>query len=812
MDYREAANTLFALRRYPSKPGTASTAALLEHLDDPHADLTCVQVAGSNGKGSTANMLASVLRAAGHSVGLYTSPHFDDVRERIRVDGRAIPEAAVADFVERAEDHLLDTAAADAPTTFFETLTAMALWYFDRRDVDVVVLEVGIGGRHDATSVVAPAASAVTNVALEHTDVLGDTIPEIARDKAAVAPADRPLVTAATGTARDTLRETAGDIVTVGDAADDVAVTYEGKTNAVEAAARIATPACTLDVSLPLFGPHQAVNAGVAVTLARQVASPDDEAVRTGLRRAHWPGRTELLARSPTVLVDGAHNPDACAALADVLAEFDYDDLHLVVGALTDKDHAGMAAALPTPDRVVACQPDHERAADKAVLTRVFDAPTVETRHAVADAVGDALAAAADDDLVLVTGSLHTVGEARARFLDTQIPARVETLDDARETLEAANVTPKGVWRMRGKGVHRVVSARVQLRQANYLKQELLSRGGECAVSGIQTDGERCDVVMSATLAQFKRLVDALDAQPYGLAQLAADLRDTLDIGTDATATGSQDDRWPWQSGTAVMGILNATPDSFHDGGEYDAVEDAVARAEAMVAAGADIVDVGGESTRPGADPVPVEREIDRVVPVIERIADSGATVSIDTRKAPVAAAALDAGADMVNDVSGLADPDLRLLVAERDVPVVVMHSIETPVDPDREVAYDDVVTDVIDDLSERLQRAAAAGIDRSQCIVDPGLGFGKTAAESFALLDRLDELRALDCPILVGHSHKSMFERVGYGADERTHATVGATALAATRGADIVRVHDVPENVAAVRAVEGATRPDAFE
>jgi len=228
-----------------------------------------------------------------------------------------------------------------------------------------------------------------------------------------------------------------------------------------------------------------------------------------------------------------------------------------------------------------------------------------------------------------------------------------------------------------------------------------------------------------------------------------------------------------------------------------------------MVEAGADVVDIGGESTRPGADPVPVEEEVDRVVPVLERLSDLDAMISIDTRKAEVAAAALDAGADILNDVSGLEDPEMRLLAAERDVPVVVMHSNETPVDPDSDIDYDDVVTDVLDELTERVLLAEKAGLDREQIIVDPGLGFGKSSAESFELLGRIEEFRAFGCPVLVGHSHKSMFELVGRGSDERLEPTVAATALAAERGADIVRVHDVAANVAAVRTVERAANPN---
>ncbi|MEF8783428.1 MAG: dihydropteroate synthase [Haloarculaceae archaeon] len=816
MEFHEAANFLFDLRRFHLRPGTAATADLLDHLGNPHETLDCVQVAGSNGKGSTTRMVDSALREAGLSVGLYTSPHLDDVRERVRVDGRTLSKAALVEFVERVEEYATDRAAdGDAPT-FFETLTALALWEFDRQDVDVAVLEVGIGGRYDATSVVDPVASAVTSVSLEHTDVLGETAEEIARDKAHVAPADRPLVCGATGAARAAIADEAGPVVTVGDGADeDVTVSYGGR-DGLEGIVTVESTAGTVDTRLPLLGEHQAHNAGIAVTLTRQIgdavsADVGTDAIARGLRNAHWPGRFEVMGREPLVVLDGAHNPRGCERVAATLEEFDAEDLHVVAGVMTDKDLHDIAAALSDATHVVACQPDRDRAEIRDVVARAFERGTgarVETRADVAGALDLALESAGPEDCVLVTGSLYTVAEARQRWARTMIPKGADSIPEAREIIEGADVTAAGAWRMRGKGVHRLLKARVQPRQAQYLKEELLSLGGECAISGLNDqDEERLDVVMMGTMAQFRRLVGKLDGQPYGLAVFGDELRATLGIGVEPDSRG-----YPWEDGTAIMGILNVTPDSFHDGGEYNAVEDAVARAEEMVAAGADILDVGGESTRPGAQPVPVEEETSRVIPVIERLDGLDAAVSIDTRKAAVARAALDAGADILNDVSGLADPEMRLVAAEYDVPVVVMHSIETPVDPDRDVPYDDVVEDVIDELTERVLLAEKAGLDRSQIIVDPGLGFGKSAAESFELLGRLGELRGLGCPVLVGHSHKSMFEFVGRDSGDRLDPTVAATAVAAREGADIVRVHDVHENRAAIDVVRAAEEPDAFD
>jgi dihydropteroate synthase len=381
--------------------------------------------------------------------------------------------------------------------------------------------------------------------------------------------------------------------------------------------------------------------------------------------------------------------------------------------------------------------------------------------------------------------------------------------ETARAALRDSNVSGAGVDRMTDDAVPRVVKTRVQPRQATFLKQELLSVGGECAISDIQHEEEPLDVVMMGTMAQFERLAETMESGycECGLTPVADEIRETVGL---AAGDGGTD--YPWEDGTAIMGILNVTPDSFHDGGEYDAVDEAVARAETMIENGADLVDVGGESTRPGAEPVPVAEETSRVVPVVERLADADALVSVDTRKAEVARAALEAGADVLNDVSGLEDPEMRFLAAEYDVPIVVMHSIDTPVDPDHEVEYDDVVEDVVDELTERVLLAEKAGLDREQILVDPGLGFGKRARESFELLGRLDEFQSLGCPVLVGHSHKSMFDHVGAAEDERLEPTVAATTLAAERGADVIRVHDVAENATAVRVVESARETDRFE
>jgi dihydropteroate synthase len=336
--------------------------------------------------------------------------------------------------------------------------------------------------------------------------------------------------------------------------------------------------------------------------------------------------------------------------------------------------------------------------------------------------------------------------------------------------------------------------------------ERLSSIGGQCHRSDAGSPEKLVATVLAGTTTQFRELARTLSAEGLGLGRVAAQLEARLDpdnrtagVGLDPIAN----------DGAAVMGILNVTPDSFYDGGEYEAVEAAVDRAEAMLETGADIVDVGGESTRPGAEPVPTDVEIDRVVPVIERLADLEVPISVDTRKAAVADAALAAGADIVNDVSELADPAMPEVVAEHDASLILMHSHSVPVDPDTNPVYDDVVEDVLDELTEQVLRAERAGVDRDRIVIDPGCGFGKTAAESYDLIDRAGEFAALGCPVMVGHSRKSMFEGADVADDDRLTPTVAATAIAADRGADLVRVHDVAENVAAIKAATGRLQLD---
>jgi len=252
----------------------------------------------------------------------------------------------------------------------------------------------------------------------------------------------------------------------------------------------------------------------------------------------------------------------------------------------------------------------------------------------------------------------------------------------------------------------------------------------------------------------------------------------------------------------AVMGVLNATPDSFSDGGRFIDPEAALAQGLAMAAAGADILDIGGESTRPGAAPVPIAEEIARTAPLIAGLRAAGVRIpiSIDTRKARVAEAALDAGADMVNDVSALGfDPDLAPLVAARGVHLCLMHMQGTPETMQIDPRYDDVVLEVRAMLAGRIAAAEAAGIARARILIDPGIGFGKTAAHNLALGARFSALHGFGCAVLYGASRKRFIGRLGgmgaeAPADRRLGGSIAVAIAAAAQGAQIVRVHDVWE------------------
>ncbi len=255
-----------------------------------------------------------------------------------------------------------------------------------------------------------------------------------------------------------------------------------------------------------------------------------------------------------------------------------------------------------------------------------------------------------------------------------------------------------------------------------------------------------------------------------------------------------------------IMGVVNVTPDSFSDGGKFLDHQHAIDHAMGMVDAGADIIDIGGESTRPGADPVDAQQEVERVLPVIEGVRNqSDVWISVDTYKSAVAAAAADAGADIINDISGLGfDEDLADTVADTDTALVLMHIRKTPKSMQKDIDYDDVVDDILGYFHTRVQRAERAGISPERVILDPGIGFGKTVEQNYRLLRELNTFAQLGHPLLVGTSRKSFIGAViDKPPQKRLWGTAATVACSLLTGADIVRVHDVEQMADVVRTAE---------
>jgi dihydrofolate synthase/folylpolyglutamate synthase len=426
MTYAEALARLLALRggeHAGMRPGLERIESLLEAAGHPEQRYTLVQIGGTNGKGSVAAMLAAMLRADGRRVGLYTSPHLVSFRERIRVNGAAIAEDAVVDGMEA-----LGTLVARLDASMFEATTALALDHFVREGVDVAVLEVGLGGRYDATTVGRPAVTVLTSIDLDHQEVLGNTVGEIAEDKA-------HIVRSGVAVSAQQVPEAAAPIVAHA-AAAGVPLLMAGRDLTVTVRARslegqrvdCAGPDFRLDdLSLRLLGAYQPGNALLAVTAAHALGCREG-AVREGIARAHWPGRFEVRRRPGGWLVlDGAHNPAGARALAESLAAYFRDTpMTLVLGVLRDKDGPGiLEPLLGRAHRVVLTASGNPRAAQPDELRRLVP-PTLPVD--VAPSVAEALVRAADPavPLVCVAGSLSLIGDALRSLAGDDKPCAVE--------------------------------------------------------------------------------------------------------------------------------------------------------------------------------------------------------------------------------------------------------------------------------------------------------------------------------------------------------------------------------------------------
>lgn len=379
------------------------------------------------------------------------------------------------------------------------------------------------------------------------------------------------------------------------------------------------------------------------------------------------------------------------------------------------------------------------------------------------------------------------------------------SLKEAKKELKNIGAYSKGAGIMAPKAVHRLLRLEnVGIKEALIVKQEMLSVGGEASVAkGIgDLSQHETDVLLMGTQKQLKQAVGKLSIQPFKCPKIAEEIVEALDNYTKDTFTLKAADRKLRIDRPFVMGVVNVTPDSFSDGGEFLDAEAAIAQAMKLERDGADIIDIGGESSRPGSKTLPAREELERIVPVIEGIVDCvKIPISVDTCKPGVARKVLDMGAHMINDIAGLKNSKMTSLLAESGAGVVVMHMQETPKTMQKNPTYDDVVADITRFLRETVERAVRKGIDRDSIIIDPGLGFGKTVDHNLEIVSRLKEFRSLGLPVLVGASRKSFIGKIlDRDVDERLSGSLAMLSMCIQNGARVVRVHDVKESVDVVR------------
>ncbi|MFW5946135.1 MAG: dihydropteroate synthase [Candidatus Natronoplasma sp.] len=359
----------------------------------------------------------------------------------------------------------------------------------------------------------------------------------------------------------------------------------------------------------------------------------------------------------------------------------------------------------------------------------------------------------------------------------------------------------RGIEIMAPKSDMILVSAKnLDPRGANILKQEFLSAGGEVAVpwEALDLSEEKSDILMMGTPSQYERVKKKLREQPFDLPELAEEIEEAIENHHSKPYL-------PWSDKECnIMGVLNITPDSFYDGGEYDRVEKAVERGISMAKKGADIIDIGGESTRPGSERISTEKELRRILPVIEELNERlEIPISVDTYKPEVAEEAVKAGADIVNDVFGLRKEGMAERISELDVPIIIMHMQGSPKNMQDSPRYEDVIDDITTYFYERIKFAKENGIREENIILDPGIGFGKKVEHNLEIIRRLEEFCSLGHPILLGASRKSFLgEILGKEADERLYGSLAVSALALEKGVSILRVHDVRENKDVVKTV----------
>lgn len=426
MDYEEAIAYIQHLCTFGIKPGLARIKRLLALLGNPEAGLKCIHVAGTNGKGSTSALIASVLQCQGYKIGVYSSPHLQSYRERLMINGDMIERPEFARLVEMLRPRLAQVLQeTNEQPTEFEVLTAMALQYFHEQGVDFAVLEAGLGGTWDSTNVITPLVAVITNVSFDHMDRLGGTLAEIAGQKAGIIKPGVPVVTAAADEALAVIKAVASDkdapLIDIGRYPPGQLISLEkgGQTFHLTTARREYR-----NLRTALLGPHQMMNGLVALAVCEQMQlqgiAIGERAIYQGFSQARWPGRFEIISQAPLIVLDGAHNPDGARTLrATFESLFPGCEAVFVVGVLADKDYAQMLREFSAiAEVIILTAPDSPRAADPAVLAAAVSGCETIVQPDLREAVTAGIRLAGTGKIMCVCGSLYMVGQVQEMLGD----------------------------------------------------------------------------------------------------------------------------------------------------------------------------------------------------------------------------------------------------------------------------------------------------------------------------------------------------------------------------------------------------------
>ncbi len=422
--YEDAISYLFSLEKIGIKFGLENIRLLLQNMGNPQENYPSIHISGTNGKGSTAQFITAVLIAAGYRVGTYTSPHLIDFSERIQINSSPISKDIITDGLSRIRRCIEADKLSEFIPTYFEVSTALAFWCFNREEIDVAVVETGMGGRLDATNVLDPTVSVITNIALEHQNYLGDSLEKIAYEKAGIIKPGRPLV--------------------LGEKNPELVQLFQKRCQEEQAEFYPAVGSLELqeennngsrfhirgndidydDLQIGLLGRFQVENAWLSVRACEQLGrigfKISEESIRTGLESASWPGRMQILQKSPLVLADGAHNPKAAESLMDTIGQFlNFQRLFLIFGCMHDKDILEtLGKFIPAAQQIILTRSKNDRAEDPQNILNMIDREAINTVviQDAQSAVKYALDEANADDMVLITGSLYVVGDILPMF------------------------------------------------------------------------------------------------------------------------------------------------------------------------------------------------------------------------------------------------------------------------------------------------------------------------------------------------------------------------------------------------------------